>query len=142
MSRRKEIDENEVRRLWALGYTYKEIGERLDCSNTTIKRRIRPHLREQGNRSRQRLRREGQIAFVEKCCRWCHVIYQTKNPNQKTCGNQKCKAMLARFGGMMPRFSQRQLVEHVAIRGLNIESARAVGLSLEELRAAINESDT
>lgn len=136
---RKEIDDNEIRRLWALGYTYAEIGKRLGCSNTTIKRRIRPHLRESGNRSRQRLARSGQRAFVEKCCRWCHVIYQTNNPNQKTCGNQKCKAMLARFGGMMPRFSQRQLIEHVAIRGLSVESARAVGLSLEELKRAVED---
>jgi len=74
-------------------------------------------------------------------CQWCHKIGMSK-PGGKFCGRD-CANKWNTYGKFAPQFSARQLREYVAVRGLSKESAQLLGITLEQLRKAVeDESDT
>jgi hypothetical protein len=137
MRKRIQIDEAELQRLKALGYTHRQLAEHFGCSESTISQRLNPKTLEAAKRCHKRWKQRGPLPFVEFVCVYCHK-YAWGPERSRFCGRD-CANKWNTFGQYAPQFTPRQLREYVAIRGVSRESAKRIGYTLDQLKKAIED---
>lgn len=133
-----QIDVEELKRLKAIGYSRQALADHFGCSVATIGRRLKPWYVAMNRECNRRWHQIGPILReYPKRCKWCGVDYIAGQSTGLTCSDY-CKLQFDKYRHFFVELSPRQLAEHVAELGLTEDSAARLGMTLDELREAIN----
>ena len=115
-------------------HTLAQLADRFSICLSTVRRYLFPADRELHRRCQRRLQREGKLPPRERVCQWCCCDFQSVR--ERYC-SAKCRKLAVKNRKFHLPLTKQNLLDHAAHYALTNEAARRVGMTLKELKKAI-----
>lgn len=128
-----------VKQLRDMTWTIPEISRELHISLATCYRDLDDSYRQRNvNQNRER-KRHGRKPLPARVCPACCERFQPSRHDQRICTKSYCKRYWIEYSCYHTPIPAHLLREHIEIYGLTEESATRLGMTLDELREALND---